>query len=83
MCMYCGFTKCPSGCPNSEPVTVGKCHWCLDDITAGETVYKIDGDMYHECCVRDNAYDILTEVLNDRINLRYGYADEYSGFLEA
>ena len=83
MCMICGFSKCPSGCPNAQaPEVVGKCLLCLEDITDGESVYEIDGDMYHADCVSDNAFEIFTEVLKDRINLRYGIADEYSGILE-
>lgn len=84
MCMYCGFTKCPSGCPNAPaPKRVAECHCCKHDILEGETVYEINGCLYHEDCVRDNAYDILIEDCKEALNVRYGTADSYSDFVES
>lgn len=78
MCMYCGRSKCPGGCPNApEPKSVGTCVWCGEDIIVGDRCYQIDGSMYHEDCVRENAYDILFDILADKLDIHTAEADDY------
>lgn len=66
MCMICGFTKCPSGCPNApDPEPVGHCEWCGDPIYPGDECYQLDGGpIYHAECLKENAFDILTENID-------------------
>lgn len=60
MCSICGFSTCPSGCPNAdEPETVFTCEHCKDGITVGETYYEYDGCYYHEDCFEEIAVELL------------------------
>lgn len=76
MCMYCGRSKCPGGCPGApEPQAVGTCVWCGEDIVVGDKVYFIDGSPYHDVCVRDNGADIIFDILADKLNVHTAEAD--------
>lgn len=47
MCAICGFTKCPSGCPNAEPVICDHfCSVCGYGIEFGEEYIVNDNDNY-------------------------------------
>lgn len=52
MCRICGFSKCPSGCPNYEPPKA--CHYCSiceDGILEGEEyIVNEDGEYRHWDC---------------------------------
>ena len=64
MCSVCGaINGHRNGCPEAEPIVVGKCRYCGDDIQQGETVYIDEyGNSYHEYCAQDNALDILESM---------------------
>lgn len=36
-----------------EPIIIGKCEACREDIQKGETHYNIDGDLIHDDCLTD------------------------------
>jgi hypothetical protein len=49
-CPFCGGISHSDGCPNAEIEKVGCCELCGDPIYSGDTVYAIDGNMYHTDC---------------------------------
>ncbi|MFR5877097.1 MAG: hypothetical protein ACLUFN_11485 [Eubacterium sp.] len=62
MCSICRQSPCASGCPNAdEPPTVYYCCCCEEPIVVGEDYYFFEDEYYHEDCLRENAFDILTE----------------------
>lgn len=62
MCSICGYTRCPSACPNaSDPEPVTKCEWCDEGILPGDECYSLSGWVFHADCLKDNAVDILQE----------------------
>lgn len=62
MCDIChgdGTGKCKAGCPNRVPEVIGTCEWCDRDIMSDDIVYELNGDLYHDECIEENAMDIL------------------------
>ena len=45
--------------PEAEKIFT--CELCGEDICNGEECYDIDGEKYHEECVKENAFDLLLE----------------------
>ena len=86
MCSECGFSRCPSGCPNApEPEKVYTCKVCGENITVGDTYYEYDGDYYHEECFEDEAVNILlesgaTKSTADESNIDDGSDDAYESW---
>ena len=52
MCSICGFSKCPSSCPNYvAPKSYYYCSVCGEDITDGEEyIMNEDGEYRHWDC---------------------------------
>ena len=49
-----------------DPKIIGRCAVCGDEIYEGETIYRIDGDLIHEECLREwaeNEYREFREVV--------------------
>lgn len=54
MCSICGYSKCPSGCPNAdEPPAVYECDVCGESIVVGDEYVDIDGKKIHRECFED------------------------------
>lgn len=49
-CPICGGISHSDECPNAEIEKVGCCELCGDPIYSGNTIYAIDGNMYHTDC---------------------------------
>lgn len=54
MCDYCRQTPCDHRCPNApDPVPVCECDHCGKDIYEGDTIYKINDEVWCEECTDD------------------------------
>ena len=54
MCSECGCYPCHPSCPNAVPEkSVATCPYCDEPIYAGEDVFELNGELYHEDCVSD------------------------------
>lgn len=52
--------------PN-DPITVGRCKWCEEDIYAGEEIIVFGEDSYHFDCFTDCAASILRKEYGARL----------------
>jgi hypothetical protein len=52
MCSECGFSKCPSGCPNADPPRLfARCDLCNKKIYEWDEYYDIADMKICESCV--------------------------------
>ena len=51
MCEVCGYAECPAGCPNAEPKVACLCWNCGEMIYVGDTIYKINDEIWCEHCI--------------------------------
>ena len=50
-----------------EPVIVGRCQFCAEDIQKGDEIVEFGGLAYHRECFEDVAFSILVEKFGARI----------------
>ena len=68
MCSICGFSICPSSCPNTpEPRAVGICDSCGEDILEGDEYVEIGTEEYHKGCLEDNALPMLLDLYKAKV----------------
>lgn len=53
MCSECGFSICPSGCPNADPPRVfAHCEFCNEEIYEWDEYYDVASLIVCESCIR-------------------------------
>lgn len=52
-----------------EPISVGKCKYCGEDIYKGDDIAELNGDTYHLDCFTDCAASILTEQFGAKVSV--------------
>ena len=62
MCSICNQIVCPIACPNQVSQGLYTCKSCGEEITVGDTYYKLGASYFHKECLLDSydANDILT-----------------------
>ena len=52
ICEICKKNRCDAQCPNApEPPVIHECEICGESIREGETLYRLEGNIYCEDCV--------------------------------
>ena len=63
MCEICRQSPCHPRCPNApDPPMSCYCTYCCEPIYVGEEYMEIDGDKYHEECLKGAAEEIVMDM---------------------
>lgn len=69
MCDICRQPICPSGCPNADEVVVAHCAGCDEEVYVGDNIVKIDGDIWHEECLKDLSISELVQLFDCEVEV--------------
>lgn len=66
MCDICRQVPCHPRCPNAPaPRGVHTCKYCGEPIIAGEKMWELEGDHYHDDCIDDmTSKELLDKVFH-------------------